>query len=177
MKPDIVFFGENLPPRFFLCVEKDIKQCDLLIIMGTSLVVHPFASLVDKYVLNYQCEIKLVLILMNNELKTCLQFSRIKDDCPRLLINREKVFGNDTLLTPQILQKLGLDNFKKLFGKSGFNFNDERNRDVALIGNCDDGVLQVAKEMGWEADFRKILEENNCTFKEGDSAAAAEVNE
>ena len=49
VKPDIVFFGEALPMKFFMCAEQDFDQCDLLIIMGTSLVVQPFASLVDRY--------------------------------------------------------------------------------------------------------------------------------
>lgn len=48
VKPDIVFFGESLPDRFSECVDKDFKQCDLLIIMGTSLAVHPFASLTNR---------------------------------------------------------------------------------------------------------------------------------
>ena len=47
-KPDIVFFGEHLPGRFFSAVNKDLPKCDLLIIMGTSLVVQPFASMVDR---------------------------------------------------------------------------------------------------------------------------------
>lgn len=42
---------------------RDFKQCDLLIIMGTSLSVQPFASLVDY----------------------------VSDHCVRLLINRDKV--------------------------------------------------------------------------------------
>ena len=37
VKPDIVFFGENLPERFFQCVSNDFKQCDLLIVLGTRL--------------------------------------------------------------------------------------------------------------------------------------------
>lgn len=45
---DIVFFGEALPDRFAQCAMQDMKKCDLLLIMGTSLLVHPFASLVDK---------------------------------------------------------------------------------------------------------------------------------
>ena len=61
VKPDIVFFGENLPERFFKCVREDFKQCDLLIVLGTSLVVQPFASLID----------------------------RVGPHCPRLLINME----------------------------------------------------------------------------------------
>ncbi|KAB5535584.1 hypothetical protein PHYPO_G00119400 [Pangasianodon hypophthalmus] len=67
VKPDIVFFGENLPSRFFSSMKKDFPQCDLLIIMGTSLQVQPFASLV----------------------------SRVPNSCPRLLINMEKSGQSD----------------------------------------------------------------------------------
>ena len=45
---DIVFFGEALPDRFVRCAKEDMQKCDLLIVMGTSLLVHPFASLVDR---------------------------------------------------------------------------------------------------------------------------------
>jgi NAD+-dependent protein deacetylase sirtuin 2 len=48
VKPDIVFFGENLPSKFFKYMDKDFDDCELLIVLGTSLVVQPFASLVDK---------------------------------------------------------------------------------------------------------------------------------
>jgi NAD-dependent deacetylase sirtuin 2 len=63
VKPDIVFFGENLPEKFYTLPNQDFKECDLLIIMGTSLTVQPFASLVDY----------------------------VSDSCVRLLINRDKV--------------------------------------------------------------------------------------
>ena len=63
VKPDIVFFGEPLPPRFQQCMMSDLPMCDLLIVMGTSLKVQPFASLVGQ----------------------------VAKDVPRLLINREKV--------------------------------------------------------------------------------------
>jgi NAD-dependent SIR2 family protein deacetylase len=36
VKPDIVFFGEALPPRFFECAASDFSRCHLLIVMGTS---------------------------------------------------------------------------------------------------------------------------------------------
>ncbi|XP_053693459.1 NAD-dependent protein deacetylase Sirt2-like [Sabethes cyaneus] len=65
IKPDIVFFGEGLPERFHVLPHKDFAECDLLIIMGTSLTVQPFASLVEY----------------------------VGDDCVRLLINRDKVGG------------------------------------------------------------------------------------
>uniref|UniRef100_A0AAQ6INW2 NAD-dependent protein deacetylase n=1 Tax=Anabas testudineus TaxID=64144 RepID=A0AAQ6INW2_ANATE len=69
VKPDIVFFGENLPVRFFTSMKSDFPNCDLLIIMGTSLQVQPFASLV----------------------------SRVSKSCPRLLINMEKAGQADPL--------------------------------------------------------------------------------
>jgi len=47
VKPSIVFFGEALPPRFFDEAEEDCEFCDLLICMGTSLEVYPFAGIVD----------------------------------------------------------------------------------------------------------------------------------
>ena len=39
VKPDIVFFGEQLPERFFSLAQSDFSACDLLIILGTSLKV------------------------------------------------------------------------------------------------------------------------------------------
>uniref|UniRef100_A0A914W7F9 NAD-dependent protein deacetylase n=1 Tax=Plectus sambesii TaxID=2011161 RepID=A0A914W7F9_9BILA len=48
VKPDIVFFGEALPRRFFAHAISDFPKCDLLIIMGTSLVVQPFASMIGE---------------------------------------------------------------------------------------------------------------------------------
>ncbi|XP_043390764.1 NAD-dependent protein deacetylase sirtuin-2 isoform X5 [Chelonia mydas] len=71
VKPDIVFFGENLPPRFFTLMQSDFQKVDLLIIMGTSLQVQPFASLV----------------------------SRVPTNTPRLLINKEKTGQSDPFMS------------------------------------------------------------------------------
>ena len=46
IKPDIVFFGEDLPRRFQLYLQ-DLPMCDCCIVMGTSLAVYPFADIVD----------------------------------------------------------------------------------------------------------------------------------
>jgi len=46
IKPDIVFFGEDLPKRFYDNMDK-IKEADLVIAMGTSLKVMPFAGLMS----------------------------------------------------------------------------------------------------------------------------------
>lgn len=46
MKPQIVFFGEKLPDDFFAKMEM-VRDCDLMIIMGTALAVMPFNMLVN----------------------------------------------------------------------------------------------------------------------------------
>lgn len=46
VKPDVVFFGEALPEAFFsVVVEHDVKAADLVLIIGTSIQVQPFAQL------------------------------------------------------------------------------------------------------------------------------------
>ncbi|ESP02418.1 hypothetical protein LOTGIDRAFT_63645, partial [Lottia gigantea] len=46
VKPDIVFFGEDLPRKFYYHL-KDMLQADIILIMGTSLEVQPFAGIID----------------------------------------------------------------------------------------------------------------------------------
>lgn len=45
VKPDVVFFGEQLPDRFFHVLGEDTQAAELVIIVGTSLQVRPFALL------------------------------------------------------------------------------------------------------------------------------------
>lgn len=110
VKPDIVFFGENLPDKFYRLPAKDFKKCDLLIIMGTSLEVQPFASLIE----------------------------RVNSDCVRLLINREAVGETSGSL-------------RSVLFSEGLHFNQPGNkRDVCWLGDCDDGIKHLARELGFE---------------------------
>lgn len=82
VKPDIVFFGEALPDRFWLH-EIDASLADFLIVIGTSLEVYPFASVAD-----------------------AVQFN-----IPRLLLNRTAVgsFGyrdHDAILSGDIIESV-----------------------------------------------------------------------
>ncbi|KAL1518258.1 hypothetical protein ABEB36_001906 [Hypothenemus hampei] len=43
MKPDIVFFGEGLPDTFHQAMAADKTECDLLLVIGSSLKVRPVA--------------------------------------------------------------------------------------------------------------------------------------
>ncbi|BES96403.1 NAD-dependent deacetylase [Nesidiocoris tenuis] len=46
VRPDIILFGEYLPDDLTKRMKEDVGECDLLIVMGTSLAVHPVSTLV-----------------------------------------------------------------------------------------------------------------------------------
>lgn len=48
IKPDITFFDEGLPVRFKETQREDFGDCDLVMVMGTALLVKPFCHLVKK---------------------------------------------------------------------------------------------------------------------------------
>lgn len=47
VKPDIVFFGEALPKEFDDCLATDCHEADLVLVIGSSLKVHPVSSIPD----------------------------------------------------------------------------------------------------------------------------------
>lgn len=55
VKPDVVFFGEDLPQKYFLHTQ-DFPKTDLLIIMGTSLQVNFVVVFVSEPVNDYLSE-------------------------------------------------------------------------------------------------------------------------
>lgn len=63
MKPDITFFGEDLPDRYHNFIKEDVKKCDLLLCIGTSLKVAPVSEIVN----------------------------RVPNDVPQILINRDPI--------------------------------------------------------------------------------------
>ncbi|CAK1552338.1 unnamed protein product [Leptosia nina] len=117
VKPDIVFFGESLPSRFTECLQEDFQKCDMLIIMGSSLEVQPFASLIDM----------------------------VPEWCPRLLINREKAGMRSPIL--------------RLWGlmSGGLQLDEGAVRDVARLGDCDDGCQDLADRLGWGDELRALV--------------------
>lgn len=147
IKPDIVLFREKLPERFHDCSQKDFDDCDLLIIMGSSLEVQPFASLVDRLIF-----ISVGIHVSYIGMKFILDFisvSRVPSWCPRLLINRELVGceGRASLLA-NLTEFPGLESLFRLIG--GLQCESPDNiRDVAFLGNCDDQVLAIAEKLGW----------------------------
>lgn len=45
MKPDIVFFGEGLPVEFHESLHQDLREVDLVLVMGSSLKVRPVSHI------------------------------------------------------------------------------------------------------------------------------------
>ncbi|HOL16661.1 MAG TPA: Sir2 family NAD-dependent protein deacetylase [Bacillota bacterium] len=45
LRPDVVLFGDPMPPLFFEAWEVLEKECDLMLVAGSSLVVYPVAEL------------------------------------------------------------------------------------------------------------------------------------
>ncbi|CAF3801231.1 unnamed protein product [Rotaria magnacalcarata] len=87
------------------------------------------------------------LIIIGTSLKVA-PFNRLTNfvdkDCPRLLINLEAA-GNATSVWD--------------FGSSSLLFGSSKNRrDVFHQSTCDEGVTELAKLLGWEDDFNKLLE-------------------
>lgn len=132
VKPDIIFFGETLPERFQILADRDFIQADLLIIMGSSLVVQPFASLID----------------------------RVRNTCPRLLINNEKVGTQDRLS-----RFLGLRQGLVFDVKSAHG-----GRDVAWLGDCDTGCQLLADKLGWGDELRALMQREHERLKVEDKS-------
>lgn len=81
VKPDIVFFGEDLPQRFYDLLDYDFLACDMLLVLGTSLAVNPFAKLIGA----------------------------VRAEIPRFLINRNRVAEASTLTNLLVEGRGGFD--------------------------------------------------------------------
>lgn len=49
VKPDVVLYGESLPEDAYMGAIRAIKDCDMLIVLGTSLTVYPASGLIDLF--------------------------------------------------------------------------------------------------------------------------------
>ena len=128
--PDIVMNDDDLPEEFFDQLDKDFHECDLLIVMGTSLKVEPFPGMIEDPPLNV----------------------------PRVLINNEKVVTYFEELGEKNgkLVETSKDRLSQKF-KFGHFFN---RRDIFLGGDLDNNVLELIKELGWEKELNDLKNKN-----------------
>ena len=124
--PDVVMNDDDLPEEFFEQLDKDFHECDLLIVMGTSLQVEPFPGMIEDPPL----------------------------DVPRVLINKEPVVTYVEELGEKNgrLVEISEDRLSQKF-KFGHFFN---RRDIFLGGDLQNNVLELIKELGWEEDLNKL---------------------
>ena len=129
--PDIVMNDDDLPEEFFDQLDKDFHECDLLIVMGTSLKVEPFPGMIEDPPLNV----------------------------PRVLINNEPVVTYFEELGEKNgkLVETSKDRLSQKF-KFGHFFN---RRDIFLGGDLDNNVLELIKELGWEKELNDLKKQKN----------------
>lgn len=108
-KPDIVMFGESLPIRFSMLYQ-EVSQADLVILIGSSLKVFPFSTLIQL----------------------------AGPNVPRIIMNRE---------TPDCIAEA----------------ND--NRDVMLMGDCEESIEKLASLCGLDDEFHKLFAEREALRK------------
>eukprot|EP00108_Taenia_solium_P002561 TsM_000843700 transcript=TsM_000843700 gene=TsM_000843700 len=80
MKPDIVFFGEGLPIEFHESLHQDLREVDLVLVMGSSLKVRPVSHIPDSV------PAKVPQILINRESLSNHNFdTELLGDCDVIL--------------------------------------------------------------------------------------------
>lgn len=127
MKPDIVFYGEDLPQRFHAFCESDFSQADLLIIMGTSLTVSPCC------VLPGYCSDNCVRVLINNQpAGACQEKIKVDKDGVAYNVYAKK---NPHLLTYNCITNT---------------------RDIFLNGDLQETCMKIIEGLGWTEELKKI---------------------
>ena len=127
VKPDIVFFGENLPDRFRELSRTDLASADLLIIIGTSLKVYPFAGLT----------------------------AMVADDVPRVLINNDKVamYTEEIVNIDGVEYKERPKNYRALLRYD----HPTNTRDVYLGGDCQETIKNLVDLIGWKSELESLM--------------------
>ena len=102
MKPDIVFFGEDLQRDYYTHVHHDLGTADLLIVMGSSLSVYPVRSIPFKAAL-----LRIPCLLINKQPVTGSYQYELLGDCDsivQVLADRlGYVLGDSSCSPPSLL--------------------------------------------------------------------------
>ncbi len=154
-KPNIVFYGEPLPEEFFQ-KGNNCFDADLIIIMGTSLQVHPFASL--PIVTTQECW--KVVFNMNHVGKFGYDFLSsnslfLQGKTDQVVYN----FIHDSGLENQFLEFLKLE-----FGEQEILFNEEDAIQVFVNEEKkeNDELKKSEKENNFETDLKDQDYNDNC---------------
>jgi len=114
VRHDVVFYGEPLTQKFldFDMVQDDLQNADLLIVSGTSLLVAPFCTIPQ----------------------------RVREDCPRLLVNREKA-GEESFI--QKKQEEAKQNYSHISSNANvINIDIRMGTRVGIDGEDKQGIVR-----------------------------------
>ena len=114
LRPSVTFFGEALPDRF-LMANSDLPSCDLLLVIGTSLLVYPVAALPQSV------HGKAVRVLLNKESSGCFQFVPASSDSNA---EQEQNFRHETSIYRDVFIQGNCDDAAEIFAQI-VDFNDE----------------------------------------------------
>ena len=121
-KPNVAFYGENLPKRFFEKLE-ECKDVFLIIIMGTSLKVQPFASI--PYLTNPKADI----VVFNMERVEWFLFNKF---CSSTLL----IEGKTDESIVKLLKDMNMYDKFKVFMKKEYSDEFKDDNDIEkLIGD------------------------------------------
>jgi len=139
VKAAVVLFGENLRNKFLSSYKNDLDECDLCIVIGTSLRVPPVSTLP----------------------------TLIRDGTPRILINNERVGCFE--LHQQKPGNNCIPIVEEEECEEGEEVNDfEEQEDVSrgnfvMLGSCDEQVIKLAKACGM---YEELMVEHRAKIEE-----------
>lgn len=135
VKPRIIFFGEKLPRSFHQRMEK-LCEADLVFVMGTSLKVRPFSTLLQSVPSHVP------IVVINRDLPAQLDDS-----------------GNNSTNNASNRGKNGASKnvSKQQKGKADINAglqepSDDSRHVIFLAGDIEDTVLELMSNLGWSQD-------------------------
>jgi len=152
MKPDIVFFGEGLPDHFHECISRDKSECDLLIVIGSSLKVRPVALIPSSL------PPEVPQILINREPLPHLTFDvELLGDCDRI-VNQLCLMLADECWAPPIHSPL-------LSQHTGMPIIPSSSEDNTAEDFKDDENVKSSSQMQEEAEEKLTDKDNNTDCK------------
>lgn len=152
IKPSIVFFGEGLPPEFAHHIQRDLLECDLLLVMGTSLKVQPVALIPELL------PVGVPRVLFNRELVgDFLKQSHEHQSHYSTMSENEHVDVNVNVDSNN-------DNDNHIHNHN--SCRERERRDMFEPGDCDDAVRKLCRLAGWTQELDVLHEQVQARERE-----------
>ena len=155
IKPDVVFFGEALPTLFSIRLQEDIPKCDLLLVIGTSLQVYPFASI------HKMVGAKVPRVLINRDRVGSF---RLRDEFTidakqnKIVYKKHVEKSNDASSDEDVENDLASKLMGLVLTKNSQSLEEETVtvRDLFLDGDCQQAIIDLATHMGLRDQLTEV---------------------